>query len=138
VLQPSPIKENLILRFERREAGGKQETDTTKNFSGEIEIQDGMETLPVSEVAHIVSSSHAPSCDLDGLSLSWLLGDRAICLLWDHSIDDNSAVSSDIFSSWDTWKPYRLGTSSSIYALDSNRTTPLVEEVLRQDVIYFS
>jgi hypothetical protein len=109
-----------------------------KNFSGEIESQDGMETLPVSGVAHIVGSSHVPSCDLDGLSLDWLLGDRAICLLWDHSVDDNSAVSSDIFSSWDTWKPCILGTSSSIYALDSSRTTPLVEEVLRQDVIHFS
>jgi hypothetical protein len=64
--------------------------------------------------------------------------DRAICLPWDHSIDDNFVVSLDIFSSWDTWKPCKLGTSCSIYALDSNRTTPLVEEVLRQDVIHFS
>jgi hypothetical protein len=64
--------------------------------------------------------------------------DRAICLPWDHSVDDNFVVSLDIFLSWDTWKPCKLGTSCSIYALDSNRTTPLVEEVLRQDVIHFS
>jgi hypothetical protein len=63
--------------------------------------------------------------------------DKVICLPWDHSVDDNSAVSSDIFMSWDTWKPCKLGTSCSIYALGSSRTTPLVEEVLRQDVIHF-
>jgi hypothetical protein len=31
-----------------------------------------------------------------------------------------------------------LGTSCSIYAFDSSRTIPLVEEVLRQNVIHFS
>jgi hypothetical protein len=63
--------------------------------------------------------------------------DRAICLPWDHSVDDSAAVPSDIFSSWDTWKYCKLGTSCSIYALDSSRSTPLVEEVLKPDVIHF-
>jgi hypothetical protein len=33
----------------------------------------GMGTLPFSKVACRVSSSHVSSCDLDGLSLGWLL-----------------------------------------------------------------
>jgi hypothetical protein len=64
--------------------------------------------------------------------------DRVISLQWDHSIDDCSAVPSYNFSSWDTWKHYKLGASCLVYALDSSRTTPLVEEVPKQDAIHFS
>jgi hypothetical protein len=45
---------------------------------------------------------------------------------------------SDNFSSWDTCKHYKLGTSCPVYALDSSRTTPLVEDASKQDVIHFS
>jgi hypothetical protein len=50
---------------------------------------------------------------------------------------DSSAVPSYNFSSRDTWKHCKLETSCSVYALDSSRTTPLVEEVLRQNMIHF-
>jgi hypothetical protein len=71
-------------------------------------------------------------------SITWLVVDRAIWLQWDHSIDDSSTGPSYNLLSWDTWKHYKLGTSCSVYALDKSRTTPLVEEVPRQDVIHFS
>jgi hypothetical protein len=34
--------------------------------------------------------------------------------------------------------PCKLGTSCLMYALDSSRTTPLVDEVMRQDMLHFS
>jgi hypothetical protein len=136
---PPGLKENLVPRFERREAGRKQGTDTTKNFSRKIENQNNWNGNSLS----LWSSSYSRliSCLI---VWSWrsitqlVVVDRAIYLSWDQSIDDNSAVSSDIFSSWDTWKPCKLGTSYLTYALDSSRITPLVEEVLRQVVIHFS
>jgi hypothetical protein len=53
-------------------------------------------------------------------------------------MDNGSVAPSYNFSSWDTWKHCKLGASCLVYALDSSRTTPLVEEVPKQDVIHFS
>jgi hypothetical protein len=134
-----PLKRNLVPRFEKREAGRKQGTYTMKNFSGKIESQD--EWNGNSPSLQSSSCNRLMSCPIvwSRWSISRLVVvDRAIYLMWEHSVDDNTAMSSYIFSSWDTWKPCKLGTCCSIYALDSSRTTPLVEEVLRQDVIHFS
>jgi hypothetical protein len=138
VLAP-PLKRNLISRFVRREAGRKQGTDTTKNFSGKIESQDDWNGNSPSLWSSLYSRLISCPIVWSRWSITRLVVvDRAICLLWDHSVDDNSAVSFDIFLSWDTWKPCKHGTSCSISAFDSTRTTPLVEEVLRQDMIHFS
>jgi hypothetical protein len=133
------LKENLVLRFERREVGRMQGTYMTKNFSGKIESQDDFNGNSPSLWSSLYSLLISCPIVWSRRSITQLVVvDRVIYLPWDHSIDDNSAVSSDIFLSWDTWKPCKFGTSCSMYALDSSRTTPLVEEVLRQDVIHFS
>jgi hypothetical protein len=98
----------------------------------------GIETLSISEVACTVCPLYVLSCDLNGLSLGWLLWLEQHDSSGTTSVDDGFASPSYNFSSWDTWKHCKLGTLCPVYALDSSRITPLVEEVSKQDVIHFS
>jgi hypothetical protein len=139
VLQPSPFKRNLVLRFEKRGAARKQGTDMTKCFTGKIESQDDWNENSLSLWCSLYSLPILCPIVWSEWSITQLLvADRTIWLQWDHSIDDGSAAPSYNFSSWDTWKNCKVVTSCSVYALDSSRATPLVEEVLKQDAIHFS
>jgi hypothetical protein len=97
VLQPSPLKK-ISSRDLRGE--GQQGIDTMKTFSGKIESQDDWNGNSPSLRSSLYSRLILCPIVWSQQSITQLVVvDRVICLPWDHSVDDNSAVPSDIYSS---------------------------------------
>jgi hypothetical protein len=98
----------------------------------------GTRTLSVSEVACTICPSYVLSCDLDGLWLS-----RLLWIGWSDSSGTTMLTTALWCLHTTSWVGIHgniviIGTSYSVYALGSSRTTPFVEGLPRSYVIHFS
>jgi hypothetical protein len=100
VFQPSPLKRNLVLRFERRGAARKPGIDTTKTFTGKIESQYDWNENSLSLWSSWYSLLVLCPIVWSERSITRLVVvDKAIWLQWAHSVDDGSVAPSYNFSS---------------------------------------
>jgi hypothetical protein len=139
-----PVYDNFWVIYDEMESSWISRffvmgTDTTKTFTGKIESQDDLNGDSLSLWSSLYNLPILCSIMWSWWSITQLVVvGRVICLQCDHSFEDSSAVPSYNFSSGDTRNHCKLATSCLVYALGSSRTTPLVEEVLRHDMIHFS
>jgi hypothetical protein len=139
VLQPSPLKWNLIPIFWEERGGQGKRNRCNETFRGNIGSPGDWNEDSLSLWCSLYGMIILCPIMWSRWSITQLdIVDRAIWLQWGHSIDDNSTVLLDIFSSQHTQKHCKLGTSRLIYALDSSRTTPSVEAIQRWNVIHLS